>query len=82
MRKTEKCVLWVVYQMEIHGKPTGANAVCEQGEWDAMERAHPGHRKLVQAGIASEGEAERLARTSPIGANPCEASDPGPPNSL
>jgi hypothetical protein len=27
-----------------------------------MERAQPGHHKLIQAGIANEGEAERLAR--------------------
>jgi hypothetical protein len=27
-----------------------------------MERAKPGHHKLIQAGITNEGEAERLAR--------------------
>ena len=27
-----------------------------------MERAQPGHHKLIQAGILNEGEAERLAR--------------------
>jgi hypothetical protein len=56
---------WVVYQMTIHGKPTGMLAVCEQGEWEAMERGRPGHHTLVQAGIANEGVAERLARNGP-----------------
>lgn len=72
MRKIDKC-LWVVYRMNINGKPIEANAVCEQAAWDAMERTQPGHRILVQAGIASEGEAERLARISSIGAKPNEA---------
>ena len=55
-------VSWVVYRMTIHGKESGMNAVCQQNEWDAMERAQPGHHKLIQAGITSEGEAEKLAR--------------------
>ena len=62
MRKTEKITSWVVYLMTIHGKPSGVNAVCEQGEWEAMERAQPGHHTLVRSGITNEGEAERLAR--------------------
>jgi hypothetical protein len=52
---------WVVYVMTVHGKPQ-ANAVCEQAEWDAMELANPGYHTLVRADIASEPEAERLAR--------------------
>ena len=55
MRKTEKCLLWVVYQMEIHGKPAGANAVCEQAEWDAMETERPGYHTLILAGISQSG---------------------------
>jgi hypothetical protein len=62
MRKSEQAVAWVVYKMTLHNKPEGMNAVCEQGEWDAMELAQPGHYKLVRAGITSEAEAERLAR--------------------
>jgi hypothetical protein len=63
MRKSEVALLWVVYEMTVHGKPAGGmNAVCEQGEWDAMERERPGYHKLVRGGITSEGEAERLAR--------------------
>jgi hypothetical protein len=62
MQKTEKAVSWVVYLMTVHGKPSGMNAVCETSEWDAMERAQPGYHTLVKAGIASESEAEKLAR--------------------
>ncbi len=59
---TEQTITWVVYLMTIQGKTSGMNAVCEQGEWEAMERARPGYHTLVQAGIINEGEAERLAR--------------------
>ena len=62
MMKETNLVSWVVYQITIHGKESGMNAVCEQSEWDEMERAQPGHHKLIQAGITNEGEAERLAR--------------------
>ena len=66
MRSTrEASLLWVVYRMTIHGKPSEMNAVCEQAEWDAMELAKPGHHTLVRAGITNEGEAERLARSGP-----------------
>jgi len=58
---------WVVYRVTMHGRPTGASAVCEQSEWDAMDRARPGYHALVRAGIPSEGEAERLARGGPAG---------------
>jgi len=51
--------------MTIHGKPSRLNAVCEQAEWEAMELARPGYHRLIQAGIASEGDAERLARVRP-----------------
>lgn len=57
-----KVMSWVVYQMTIHGKPSQLNAVCEEDEWLAMERAQPGHHRLIRAGITNEGEAERLAR--------------------
>jgi hypothetical protein len=53
---------WVVYKMTICGKPSGLQAVCEQGEWEAMELARPGYHMLVLGGITNEGEAERLAR--------------------
>jgi hypothetical protein len=55
-------VSWVVYRVTLHGKPGGLNAVCEQGEWDAMELSKPGYHTLIRGGISTEGEAERLAR--------------------
>ena len=67
--KQPRVVAWVVYRMNQDG-PAGPNAVCEQAEWDAMERASPGRRTLIQSGITSEQEAERLARGSPGGAAP------------
>jgi len=61
---------WVVYEMKIHGKMSGAAAVCQQSEWEAMEREHPGHHLLIRAGIASEGEAEQFARDRPASTPP------------
>ena len=60
MTKPAKSATWVVYLMTLHGKDAGVNAVCEQSEWDALELARPGYHRLVRAGIASEGEAERI----------------------
>jgi hypothetical protein len=62
MRKSDEALVWVVYQMHIHGKADGMNAVCEQSEWEAMELAQPGYHTLIRGGITNEGEAERLAR--------------------
>ena len=49
MRKSEVAEAWVIYKMTIWGKLPGPNAVCEQGEWDAMELAKPGHRSSEKA---------------------------------
>jgi hypothetical protein len=57
-----KNILWVVYQTIGDGKLEGRNAVCEQGEWEALQLAQPGKLKLIKARIKNEGEAERLAR--------------------
>jgi hypothetical protein len=54
---------WVVYRLNIPGQIIKANAVCEQKEWEALERARPGRRILLRADIPSEAEAEQLART-------------------
>jgi len=62
MRKAHFVESWVVYQPGSRGAVVGPNAVCEKAEWDAMELAAPGLHKLIRGGIASEGEAERLAR--------------------
>jgi hypothetical protein len=53
---------WVVYLMTIHNHSEGQKAVCEESEWTAMELQRPGYHKLLQAGIASETEAELIAR--------------------
>jgi hypothetical protein len=68
-KKQKMLVAWVVYKMNLAG-PQGANAVCEQAEWDAREGANPGSHTLVKAGITNEPEAERLARESPGGTAP------------
>jgi hypothetical protein len=57
-----KTVSWVVYKMTLRGNPDGMKAVCEQSEWQAMELAQLCYHTLIQAGIANEAEAERLAR--------------------
>jgi len=58
----DKTESWVVYQMTVRGPLPGARAVCRQSEWDAMELAKPGYHTLIQAGIGTETEAEKLAR--------------------
>ena len=70
MPRSDEAVLWVVYQVSIDGKSPAINVVCEQAEWDAMERAKPGQHTLVRSGIASEAEAERLARGTSGGPAP------------
>jgi hypothetical protein len=75
MRKTDESPLWVVYRMTIHGKPSLLNAVCRQNEWEAMERAQPGHHTLILAGINNEGEAERLARSGPVDSNTIQPAE-------
>jgi len=62
MRKAEPCRSWVVYVNTGSRQADGLRVVCEQGEWDQMELARPGHHTLVRSGIVNEGEAERLAR--------------------
>lgn len=64
MRTTMRAIAWVVFRMNVSGHPVGVSAVCEQGEWEAMELAEPGRHELVRGGIRSEAEAEALARES------------------
>jgi len=65
MQKIDKPISWVVYRMmtRVKRKTTAVGAVCEQEEWEAMERAQPGQQPLIRSGISTEGEAERLARS-------------------
>ena len=44
-----------------------ARVRANQSEWEAMRRVEPGRYTLVREGIATEGEAERVARESPGG---------------
>jgi hypothetical protein len=74
MNNTQKHKTWVVYWMTVHGKPGGASAVCEQEEWDAMERSRPGYHTLVLAGIPTEGEAEQRARQAQLDTQPSKPS--------
>ena len=62
MKSAAENTSWVVYQTVLNGNQVGMNAVCEQYEWEAIERSRPGHYVLVRAGINNEGQAERLAR--------------------
>ena len=66
MGKSNQAEAWVVYQVILRGKGAHAdevrNAVCEQSEWDALERAQPGQLALVRGHIRNEAEAELLAR--------------------
>jgi hypothetical protein len=61
MNIAEKPITWVVYEVALQ-KASGCHAVCEQSEWEEMESARPGFHTLIQAGINSEGAAEKLAR--------------------
>jgi hypothetical protein len=79
MRKTKERITWVVYRMTIHGKPSGQHAVCEQGEWEAMERFQPGYHTLLLTGITNEGEAERLARSMPVDGGTSKSAEWKPP---
>lgn len=62
MRQEQTFTSWVVYRKNVRGKEVAGNAVCGREEWDAMELARPGLHTLVRAGIATEKEAEQLAR--------------------
>lgn len=53
---------WVIYQLVTKGEVTGPNGVCEQADWEKMERIKPGGTVVIQQGIADEAVAERLAR--------------------
>jgi hypothetical protein len=66
MRPTEVCTAWVVYRMTLRKGMVGGNVVCEQREWDAIERAQPGLHLLIREGIGTEQEAEKLARGTTV----------------
>ena len=53
---------WVVYERPVKGSDSSVSVVCSQAEWDELDRDQPGRQTLVQSGIVSEAEAERVAR--------------------
>lgn len=53
---------WVVYRMTRPNQAVTGNVVCEQCEWEAIDRARPGYHTLLHSDIETEQEAERLAR--------------------
>jgi hypothetical protein len=66
MRTITSPLSWVVYQVALGRHVSGVNAVCEQGEWEAMQRAQLGDRTLIRAGIPTVGEAQRFAKGVPL----------------
>jgi hypothetical protein len=60
---------WAVYQKVLRGQEKSVRVVCEQSEWDQMEKENPGAFTLVRGWIRSEAEAERLAREKPMPEN-------------
>jgi hypothetical protein len=52
---------WVVYLTPLKNT-SRMKAICEQTEWEAMERIRPGFNTLIQAGFSTEGQAEAMAR--------------------
>lgn len=62
LHKVRRRESWVIYRAVIKGEVAGPNGVCEQADWEAMERAKPGGTVVIQAGIADEAVAERRAR--------------------
>ena len=62
MRQTKTADLWVVYQMTVHKKHVPVNAVCEQGEWDEMERLRPGQPLSVRPAGGAAAAASAPAR--------------------
>ena len=68
--RNEPAGAWVVYSFPMRGSSDVMRAVCDQGEWEVLDRAKPGFYTLVRAGIVNEGEAERLARGTSGAARP------------
>jgi hypothetical protein len=64
LNKARQAESWVIYRDVVDGEVSEAHGVCEQAEWEAMERATPGGTFVIQSGIADERVAEQLARAS------------------
>src|SRR5690349_18321702 len=53
---------WAVYRIAAAGKDSATNAMCDQADWAELERIAGGRNTLIRGNIASEVEAELLAR--------------------
>lgn len=60
--RSDRDMAWVVYEFTLPNGSDPRRAVCTQPEWAKIEADRPGHHKLVEDRIPSEGHAERLAR--------------------
>lgn len=79
MRMSSKSECWAVYQKVLRGQQASVRVICEQSEWDAMEKENPGVFPLVRGWIRNEVEAERLAREKPL-ANEPGVAEQAPPS--
>ena len=61
MRESEKIEDWVVYEI-VQGAQAGMKSVCKLSEWAKIDELHPGMNCVIQQGIKTETEAEKLAR--------------------
>lgn len=61
--RTRQSEVWVVYKTSATKNLIAQNVICTQEEWEALDRANPGHLTLVRDKIGSETEAERLVRS-------------------
>jgi hypothetical protein len=66
LRKANECHSWVVYRMAAGAKHAAMNGVCEESEWAALAADEQGRFTLIQGGIPTENEAERVARCVPV----------------
>ena len=85
MRRMKSPTALVVYRVTIPRQAVCGNVVCEQAEWDEIERTRPGYHVLLYSGVKSEQEAEKLARgtagdTYRMGSGRMSARSQGPVN--
>jgi hypothetical protein len=62
MRSASEAKSWAVYQIAPRGNEPVTNAMCDQRDWEQIEKSSNGRCTLIRGNITNEGEAERLAR--------------------
>ena len=60
MREFVQVGPWVVYCLTDRNAP--GNLVCQRQEWDEIQVRRPGVYELVEGEIATEADADRIAR--------------------